>query len=634
MKKFRIYTSYHKPGAFLSAPSVIPLHVGKATSLNTLCCEGDDRGDNISYKNPFYCELTAQYWAWKNGEPAEYVGFMHYRRHLNFSEQQDYEEDLWGVVVQPEIDTAYEEKFQLTDAGIERCLQQTDILLPKAWPVSNAGSRNNYIHYGAGDDLHIEDYDLALATLYELYPDYRPDAEIFNQADCGYYTNMFVMKRELFNEYSEWLFSILEALEKKISFRNYNAREQRVIGHIAERLFNIFILHKRSQRPELVIKEVQRTFIEKETFNGKIPPAFDGRAVPVVICFDDNYSISGAALIHSLLKNSDDQRNYDIVILENGISSLNKQRLYSLVKDKKSFSLRFFDINTFTELSEVHTRGHFTSATYARLFIPRLFSLYDKVLFIDADTVTEEDVGSVYDTDLGDHLVAAVRDIVMEGFVKFGAISDSSDGQMPARKYLLKTLGMTRTENYFQAGVILFNISQMNKENTFDTLMEAMKEKHYWFLDQDIMNKVFYDRVFYLPLEWNVYHGNGNTHDFFPNLCFSTYMEFLSARLHPKLIHYAGENKPWNTIHVDFYDNFEKYLSGTPWQRELYWRLAGKPVPGSHGDTIPPGEEVLLLQTRIKRKLMPLLNRCAPTGSPRRNFLIKYYYAIRRRILG
>ena len=634
MKKFTIYTSYHKPGAFLSAPSIIPLHVGKANSLNTLCCEGDDRGDNISFKNPYYCELTAQYWAWKNGEPAEYVGFMHYRRHLNFSENQDYAEDNWGVVVEPEIDAAYEEKFQLTDEGIERCLQQADIILPKVWSVLNAGSRNNYIHYGASEDLHIADYDLALATLYELYPDFRQDAEIFNQANSGYYTNMFVMKRELFNEYSEWLFSVLEQLEKKISFRNYNAREKRVIGHIAERLFNIFILHKRRQQPALVIKELQRTFIAKETFNGKIAPAFDQRAVPVVICFDDNYSISAAALINSVLKNADEKRNYDIVILENGLSSLNKQRLYNLVKDKKSFSLRFFDINTFAELSELHTRGHFTSATYARLFIPHLFSRYEKVLFIDADTVTEEDVGQVYDTDLGEHLVAAVRDIVMEGFVSFGTISDSSDGLMPAGKYLLKTLGMSRTENYFQAGIILFNIRQMVKENTFMTLMAAMREKRYWFLDQDIMNKVFYDRVFYLPMEWNVYHGNGNTNDFFPNLRFSTYMEFLSARRQPKLIHYAGENKPWNTNTVDFYDNFEKYLSGTPWQRELYLRLAGGAVSELQANGRAPGKNGVLLQTRIKRKLMPLLNRYAPAGSPRRNFLIKYYYAIRRRILG
>jgi len=142
------------------------------------------------------------------------------------------------------------------------------------------------------------------------------------------------------------------------------------------------------------------------------------------------------------------------------------------------------------------------------------------------------------------------------------------------------------------------------------------------------MNKVFYDRVLYLPMEWNVYHGNGNTDDFFPNLNFSTYMRFLSARKRPKMIHYAGENKPWNDPSVDYYDNFAKYAVGTPWQKELYERLNGVL------NTAPFKQKPVLFQTRLKRQLIPLLNRCAPMGSSRRQTLSKYYYKLRRIMLG
>ena len=66
-------------------------------------------------------------------------------------------------------------------------------------------------------------------------------------------------------DYSEWLFAILSNLEDRISMNNYNAQEKRVIGHIAERLFNIYII-KCQQDKQLKIKELQRTFVTAETF--------------------------------------------------------------------------------------------------------------------------------------------------------------------------------------------------------------------------------------------------------------------------------------------------------------------------------------------------------------------------------
>ena len=41
------------------------IHVGRAISSD-LGYTGDDTGDNISFKNRNYCELTGMYWLWKN----------------------------------------------------------------------------------------------------------------------------------------------------------------------------------------------------------------------------------------------------------------------------------------------------------------------------------------------------------------------------------------------------------------------------------------------------------------------------------------------------------------------------------------------------------------------------------------
>ncbi|TQI79827.1 lipopolysaccharide biosynthesis glycosyltransferase [Serratia fonticola] len=633
MSTIKIYTCHHKPSAFLDSGLIQPIHVGKANSLNDIGCPGDNIGDNISFKNPFYCELTAHYWVWKNATAEDYVGFMHYRRHFNFSENQQALEDNWGVVNYEKIDEQYQEIFGLNDQDIAKCLTNVDIVLPKKWDVGAAGSKNNYQHYKVSNYLHIEDYDAALAILDELYPEYKPSADKFNNASDGYYTNMFVMRREIFEDYSEWLFSILGKLESKIRFNNYNAQEKRVVGHISERLLNIYINYQIEQHG-FKVKELQRTFIQQETFNAALKPAYVANNIPVVICFDDNYAISGAALINSIIVKANPELNYDLVILENGVSLANKERFLSLIDGFENISLRFFDVNAFSEIKSVFTRAHFSAATYARLFIPKLFSEYEKVIFIDSDTVVESDLAELMSVPLENNLVAAVKDIVMEGFVMFGAMSQSSDGVMPAGEYLSTSLGMANPDGYFQAGIIVFNIAQMNKEKTFSSLMDAMKSKTYWFLDQDIMNQVFHGRVHYLPLEWNVYHGNGNTDDFFPNLRFSTYMRFLEARKHPKMIHFAGENKPWNNRHVDYFDNYHKNIVNTPWAFEVYERLITPVIASHHVVQTDSNVSPILLQTKIKRALMPTLNKFAPKGSALRNTLTKYYYKARRVILG
>ena len=64
------------------------------------CCH-DDEGDNISQKNKTYCELTAQYWAWKN-EDADYYGFFHYRRYLAFDPSLN-KDDGWGNIAYDRI---------------------------------------------------------------------------------------------------------------------------------------------------------------------------------------------------------------------------------------------------------------------------------------------------------------------------------------------------------------------------------------------------------------------------------------------------------------------------------------------------------------------------------------------------
>ena len=78
----KLFVCCHKPVNVPKHPLLVPLQVGAALAGEHF--PGflhDDAGDSISEKNRSYCELTGQYWAWKNVE-ADYYGFFHYRRYL------------------------------------------------------------------------------------------------------------------------------------------------------------------------------------------------------------------------------------------------------------------------------------------------------------------------------------------------------------------------------------------------------------------------------------------------------------------------------------------------------------------------------------------------------------------------
>ena len=74
-QSMKIFISCHKPTAYIENDILKPIQLNCANNPKRL--EGmlrDNEGENISDKNPLYCELTAQYWAWKN-EDLDYYGF-------------------------------------------------------------------------------------------------------------------------------------------------------------------------------------------------------------------------------------------------------------------------------------------------------------------------------------------------------------------------------------------------------------------------------------------------------------------------------------------------------------------------------------------------------------------------------
>ena len=198
----------------------------------------DNTGDNISSKNANFCELTGLYWAWKNLE-ADYIGMVHYRRHFSNGKVVG---DKWSRI--------------LTKDQVEEYLDMAPVLLPKP--------RHYYIDTNYGQYAHAhhaEDLDTTRDIIFEKCPEYIPFWDVYMKKTTGHRFNMFVMRRDIFDKYCEWLFDILFELEKRLDISKYSENDARVFGFVGERLLDIWLM-----KNKVKCLELPYMFMEKQNW--------------------------------------------------------------------------------------------------------------------------------------------------------------------------------------------------------------------------------------------------------------------------------------------------------------------------------------------------------------------------------
>lgn len=174
----------------------------------------DSEGDSICEKNPYYCELTALYWIWKNDKSSDWIGLNHYRRYFMSSQTHKI----------------------LTKQEIEQSLSTHDVIL---WKKICLHENIERFYYRGGG--YKKDILLLKKVLKNLYPDYVATCEGILSEKSASYANMFVMHREQFDKYCEWLFEILFTMEKELDMTDYTVQEKRVFGYLGEILLNIWV---------------------------------------------------------------------------------------------------------------------------------------------------------------------------------------------------------------------------------------------------------------------------------------------------------------------------------------------------------------------------------------------------------
>ena len=266
--------------------------------------------------------------------------------------------------------------------------------------------------------------------------------------------------------------------------------------------------------------------------------------IPVFFSADDNYIPYLDVAVASLIENASKSYTYRIIILNTGISQGNIDKVKQ--NERPGFSIEFFDISKALENVRVYFKNvyHFSIVTYYRLFISSIFPQYDKIVYLDSDIVVLGDISELYNTEMGDNILAAVP--------------DQNIKTMDAFKRYIEIAISVNPDEYINAGVLLINLDAYRKNEIEKKLVRLITSFNFDLVDPDqaYLNYLCKKKIHFLPNGWNKIPSG------FP------------CEGKKNIVHYALYKKPWQYDDVEDGECFWQYAKKSPFYDVILQRKA------------------------------------------------------------
>ena len=262
------------------------------------------------------------------------------------------------------------------------------------------------------------------------------------------------------------------------------------------------------------------------------------QVVPIFFAADENYVPFLSVTLVSIKKYANPETEYKIHVLYTGELAENAEKIKEM--QTENISVTFNDISDKASQIQgvMRCRDYYTSAIYFRLFIPDLFPQYEKAIYLDCDVVLLDDVANLLKVDIGNNYIGAVAD---------RAVAEVE----PFRQYVKNALDID-AEKYFNSGVIVLNLKQLRKIDFYQTFYGILDSYDFVVApDQDCLNLICKDKVYYFGEEWNKMPIGG------------------AHEQTPKLVHYNLAMKPWHYDGLLFEEYFWDYAKQTPFYEKI-----------------------------------------------------------------
>ncbi len=264
------------------------------------------------------------------------------------------------------------------------------------------------------------------------------------------------------------------------------------------------------------------------------------------------------------------------ILHDNTLTQDNREKFLTLAA-RYNQNIKFYNVDELCprEIIFLHEKlsddlnSRFSIATFYRLFAKKILAArgVHRIIYLDSDIIVNLDINELWQHDLKNFPVAAVPEI------------DAALKHIRTDKFLLQS-GFIKPENYFCAGVMIFDLDKLNENLLLDGVQFLKNCPECECFDQDILNAFF--AANYLKLEQK----------------FDSFVEVEKNEKNPvvrKIYHYAG-----NCIELDSSDGYNnlwlKYFLKTPWFGiEIFGRLDKK-----------FGQMYLKLHTTAKKALIEM----------------------------
>lgn len=301
----------------------------------------------------------------------------------------------------------------------------------------------------------------------------------------------------------------------------------------------------------------------------------------VVYSASDLYSPLAGISLTSLLMNNTDADQIHVIIMDNGISDENKEKL-KLTAQKFGRDIRFVPLSGLIEERKINI-GKWNISTFGRLFEGSSLPELDRVIHVDCDTAVDGSIKTLWELDMSRAAAAGAPD----------CLSDA---------YKLN-IGLKATDTYFNAGLIVMNLARIRAlrlEQRFIRYIEK-RGRLLTYADQEVLNACIpEEEKIELPLRYNSYTVlHYLSYKQLKTLRHAEHMfseeNYEDAVAHPAVLHFTGcfleGTRPW--IEGDEHPKkaiFEKYKKQSLWAEMPAWkdRRAARDKAVSMGARIVP----------------------------------------------